>query len=84
MIESFSLLQGICSPRSSGAVSAVISRYRNAVEVLRNHPEHFQCKSAASGTEVSDVFNGIPAMAFPIRRYSTHLRRVVARPRWYE
>ena len=57
---------------------AVISRYRDAVEVLRDHRRFSSVNPQLPGTEDFDVFNGIPAMAFSDPPLHSRLRRVVA------
>jgi cytochrome P450 len=61
-----------------GVPWAVISRYRDAVEVLRDHRRFSSVNPQLPGTEDFDVFNGIPAMAFSDPPLHSRLRRVVA------
>jgi cytochrome P450 len=61
-----------------GVPWAVISRYRDAVEVLRDHRRFSSINPQLPGTEDFDVFNGIPAMAFSDPPLHSRLRRVVA------
>jgi cytochrome P450 len=57
---------------------AVVSRHRDAVEVLRDHQRFSSVNPRLPGTEDFDVFNGIPAMAFSDPPLHSRLRRVVA------
>jgi cytochrome P450 len=61
-----------------GVPWAVVSRYRDAVEVLRDHRRFSSVNPQLPGTEDFDVFNGIPAMAFSDPPLHSRLRRVVA------
>ena len=61
-----------------GVPWAVISRYHDAVEVLRDHRRFSSVNPHLPGTEDFDVFNGIPAMAFSDPPLHSRLRRVVA------
>ena len=57
---------------------AVISRYGDVVEVLRDHRRFSSVNPQLPGTEDFDVFNGIPAMAFADPPLHSRLRRIVA------
>jgi cytochrome P450 len=61
-----------------GVSWGVISRYRDALEVLRDHRRFSSINPQLPGTEEFDVFNGIPAMAFSDPPLHSRLRRVVA------
>ncbi len=57
---------------------AVVSRYRDCVEVLRDHKRFSSVNPNLPGTEDFDAFGGVPVMTFVDPPIHTRLRRVAA------
>ncbi len=57
---------------------AIISRYRDCVEVLRDHKRFSSVNPNLPGTEDFDAFRGVPVMTFVDPPVHTRLRRVAA------
>ncbi len=56
----------------------IVSRYRDCVEVLRDHRHYSSVNPNLPGTEDFDAFRGVPVMTFVDPPIHTRLRRVAA------
>jgi cytochrome P450 len=61
-----------------GIAWAIVSRYRDCVEVLRDHKRFSSVNPNLPGTEDFDAFRGVPVMTFVDPPVHTRLRRVAA------
>jgi len=61
-----------------GIAWAIVSRYRDCVEVLRDHKRFSSVNPNLPGTEDFDAFRGVPVMTFVDPPIHTRLRRVAA------
>jgi cytochrome P450 len=61
-----------------GVPWAIVSRYRDCVEVLRDHKRFSSVNPNLPGTEDFDAFRGVPVMTFVDPPIHTRLRRVAA------
>jgi cytochrome P450 len=61
-----------------GVTWAIVSRYRDCVDVLRDHKRFSSVNPNLPGTEGFDAFRGVPVMTFVDPPIHTRLRRVAA------
>src|SRR5215472_15766755 len=61
-----------------GVAWAIVSRYRDCVEVLRDHKRFSSVNPNLPGTEDFDAFRGVPVMTSVDPPIHTRLRRVAA------